>query len=737
MDAKERLWRVITYVMGWGFVVLNILLLTWTSGLFALPQALSLSGHTQAIPLITKDARNQIVGQCDLVYAFKVDSVVYEGPTVGGMDFPRQCPDLSTMIDIVYDPAAPEINMWAPSYTNWVGVILAALIVVVAIAVVAKRMRKSRPSAPVDYPAQVPVPPFAPIPQEAVLQFVTRLPHLYEEYGDVSFSELIDLMDDSGLGTLSIGESLETTRMFTLSGVLEGEFGCEPQSYDSDPSSISFDLLPRQSMLPADTQTRNDYHQYMSGIRDAFTQTFGQPAAMKDPETDTEIFWWAHPAQSGESSDLHLRLTMGDINELACTFNGSCEHEPQRTTVHNALHPIQLWVHARWPMLPKQCTNLARECGWVADPHSHRRFIQAPLNNARYSVKKPNAQKLAREAHHKSMVNIIGGNPLSALAGQDNPVRGIRFSLVGEFPLATQPEEWPSIHSLCEQVEAELTAEYGSATITMHPQSTGGQGRRAQWTLPSGVTLCLETSPGAAWVTIHDPSSSIDDAHDSRYLFSTQDALLFIDHWLAAERPLSAARATTLLKKAGCVQQYSTNFHTPISVPLGQGARLYKGEDNIDVICLDMAADTHRGPHALSAQRIMRTMTDIEAALTERYGPPECLEAYSGHYRMWTTPGGQLIRIAYGLGMSMVWICEAEKRPQIEDLVITPSPVRPESFNPQDVMLGDRLPWEIRAGQDPYDIMLSSFWQVYAWATLVVGVVGTAIGMGIVRFFAV
>lgn len=734
MDKRpsHNVWHHLSRLFFWFLSLLTGLFYARTSGLFALGQAYTLEGKATAVVVSGEEAFFLANGQCKLLYTFTVGEEPYVGPSFGGIDFPRRCPSPGSTIEVVYDPTFPAANMWAPSYTHWIGIAIAFLVALLPLFFLVRRslaprlLLKKTPVTPHDL-SVVSHEAFSPVPIPALMTFLEKVPRLEHEYGDLSSAQLWELFDDSGVGTLHLSNAYESARLFTLRGILEGEFGHGPQDYGSDPDYVSFDLLPHPSLGCPDETTSAEYRTYMEELFQTLSATYGTPYA-NICAGETSFFWWAIEEVPGGASRMCLRLARGATNEIACLWG------TRETTTEHALNAetakqlIARWADVSWPLSPTDFTRLASESGWMRDPRSPRRYFLPLIPDEARAAKKRTVSRNSVPSFPASVVTVMRGLTTPSEAGDGESIRGVRFSLAGYTDLIGQASWWPQIGQLTTQISQQLTLAFGSPTIT-----EGTRGSSSSWILPSGGCLTLESGAGQAWVTVHASDCSVDEVRESRYLFSVDDALLVIDQWLTAKRPLSHDQASAVLKKVGWRTRYDTAYSTPVSSAGQDGAMLYGHDSHMGALSFNLAADSHREAHTLTAQRIESRMKDLERALTERYGSPTAHTYAGAQYRRWFTGAGTIIRIAYGKGINAVWVYDEDQRHRV-DRVFFPAFPHANSLAGLDVMHAEQLPWDFRVeSENTFSISTAG---EFLLLVIIPWIVTMTLGSFVVRWFA-
>lgn len=727
--SPQNVWHRVSRPLAWLLALLIGFLYARTSGLFSLSQAYALEGRARAVVISGEEAFFFANGQCKLLYTFSVGNETHVGPSVGGIDFPRRCPDIGSTIDIVFDPSVPAANMWAPHYTHWVGIGIGLLVAAFPLLRLAQsilersRSRREVSSFISNGSSPTPTSAFTPIPLPALMAFLDKLPRLEEEYGDFSTAQLWELFEDSGVGALHVGNAYESARLFTLNSVLEGEFGHGPQDYGSDPDYVSFDLLPHPSLGLSSAADSPAYQAYMDTVFQALTSTYGQPCAQV--KAGGTSFWWWRSALGSPGAELCIRLARGATNEIACLWGERNARNAHMLSVHEARLLLSRWARLPWPLSAELFEENAQASGWVSDPASPRRYLLPLIPEGAHDPTAGRTQS-SFPTFPASIVTVLRGAP--SPSGKNEPIRGLRFSLAGEADLIDQPAWWPRVEELTSELCSELTATHGLPSIDEDPR-----GIRRSWTLPSGGCLSVESGAGQAWVSIHDPDVTDGELRESRYLLSVEETMSVIDSWLSATRPLSLGRATTLLKRAGWVKRRGKAFMTPVSCPGNEGAMLYGSASDVFAFSFNLAADSHREPHSLTARRIEQQMTTLEKTLTSRFGAPDC-SAYAGvQYRVWLTEDGMAIRIAFAKGINAVWVYTQDQRANVETIVF-PEQVKPHVLSAEDVMYAEQILWEQRVNTDEGEIIDGP--GMFTLLVVVPSTLGLVLGTLLIRFLA-
>lgn len=727
--SPNNVWHRVSQPLTWLLTLMIGFLFMRTSGLFSLSWVYALEGRARAVVISGEEAFFFANGQCKLLYTFSVGNETHVGPSVGGIDFPRRCPDIGSTIDIVFDPSIPAANMWAPHYTHWVGIVIGLLVAAFPLLRLAQsilersRSRREVSSFISNGSSPAPTSAFTPIPVPALMAFLNKVPRLDEEYGDFSTAQLWELFEDSGVGALHVGNTYESARLFTLNSVLEGEVGHGPQDYGSDPDYVSFDLLPHPSLGLTSTQGTHQYQTYMNSVFQALNSTYGQPTA-SIVTAGTSFSWWLTGCGSARTQ-VCIRLAQGARNDIACLWGERNARNARMLSAHEARLLLDRWTCLTWPLSAELFEKNAQTSGWVSDPGSPRRYF-LPLVPKDDEAQKARRALSSFPSFPASIVTVLRGAP--APSGKNEPIRGLRFSLAGEADLLDQPTWWPQVEELTAVLSSELTATYGHPSI-----DEDARGTRASWALPSGGCLSLESGAGRAWVSIHEPDVTDAELRESRYLLSVDETMSVIDSWLSATRPLSRGRATTLLKKAGWVKRRGKAFMTPVSCFGNEGAMLYGSDSDIFAFSFNLAADSHREPHSLATRRIEQQMTALEKTLTSRFGAPDC-SAYAGvQYRVWLTQEGMAIRIAFGKGINAVWVYTQDQRANVETIVF-PEQVKPHVLSAEDVMYAEQILWEQRVNTDEGEMIDGP--GMFTMLVAVPSTLGLVLGTLLIRFLA-
>lgn len=428
---------------------------------------------------------------------------------------------------------------------------------------------------------------------------------------------------------------------------------------------------------------------HMMTLEKELTALYGQPFYFTTEFAEEEFRWWRLP------SGAWLKIEYGGPRAEVTLKGPRHEHEPQDRilvpSVQTSMRTIQTWLDASWPLPVSTVHTLAENLGWGADEVSSSSFFST-------------FQHLFFEANPYYYTEDFFGEPdIDVSYGQHGATK-ISFPLADHWSMRTEAEAWPLMWDHMLELEATLTATYGSPE---KGRSWGGR-HCAKWMVTPHLSLTTFRGPGASEVTIEFVEPEELGATETAFNYEVDEVLGIIDEWAGSMQSCDLFGAAEIARGMGWspdIPDYPDTFYTRVSPPGQTRAAIKDEKQQVWLVTFDVAMGVEENTPGRSEADIERVMVALEDALNKRFGPAEESAHYGGEYRDWDTGQGTRVRIAYGLGMSSVWIYDPAKKSTVETFITRPAQsetvkIQPASDTPKEHDAGTAVP--APSGRGPY-----------------------------------
>ncbi|RRC95127.1 DUF6301 family protein [Schaalia canis] len=400
---------------------------------------------------------------------------------------------------------------------------------------------------------------------------------------------------------------------------------------------------------------------HMIGLEKELTNLYGQPFRFANDVNAREFRWWKTPA------GVWVRINYGTARPTVSITGPRQESEPEDQIVvpdtKSCLQTIQTWLSAPWPLPVATVHDYADRVGWTPEEESSTEFYSTLI----YALYDGNLRIFSEDFFAEPDVGVTYGR---------RGATRVHFDLAAHWSERTEAEAWPLIKERMRDVEAAITDLYGQPE-----KSTQGVDNQnyAKWDVTPHLSLSLFHGPGNSNVTIDYHGPEDERATGVPINYEVDDVLRIIDEWTQSMGSIDLFDAAEIASGIGWFPEDSSwpkIYYTQVSPPAEPRAAIRDENQKVWLVTFDVAMGVKERTPGRTPADIERVMTSLEVALTQRYGVAEESSHYGGHYRDWDTRRGLRVRIAYGLGMSSVWIYDPAKKATVETFITEPAGVK-------------------------------------------------------------
>ena len=457
---------------------------------------------------------------------------------------------------------------------------------------------------------------------------------------------------------VQVGWKLETTKeyswyqSFEIAPNISGTMTCH--SYGVPDLAFRVSEVMRGEVAE---EKRDLVNAHMMTLEKELTVLYGQPFRFTNEDSRDEYRWWTLP------SGVWLRINYGHLPPRVALTGPRHEQEPEDLIIipptQDCLRSIQTWLDAPWPLPVSAVHDYADRLGWNAEEESSSTFF----STFQYVLYKENPYSYSEDFFAEPDIDVSYG-PRGA--------KKINFPLAEHWSMRTEAEAWPLIQARMGEVEAALSELYG----TPEKGPIGGDRCYAKWAVTEQLSMSLIQGPGTAFVRIEHLAPQ-EEGPGIPFNYEVDEVVSIIDEWTQSMGSIDLFDAAEIADGIGWFpvdQNWPDIYYTQVSPQAEPRAAIRDENQQVWLVTFDVAMGVKEGTPGRSPADIERVMKNLETVLTQRYGSAEEATHFGCHYRDWDTRKGVRVRIAYGSGMSSVWIYDPAKKATVEGYITQTAP---------------------------------------------------------------